>query len=180
MPRAYSHTVDFYMKYFLTLFIGATLALGVYMVTVIVLEDTNQKTVVINVAAKEIMETATTERDLQVKYLYETTWEGSVKSIRLAGEFTAKAGYDHNSFEIKSRIMVLGSPSLISCELKHLHQLEEENGLWNKLQDSDRRVCFNRLHELARKQALNQDMVVTPEKSAKKIVASQTTYAPLF
>ena len=52
-------------------------------------------------------------------------------------------------------------PQLLSCEMKKLYVLKDENGWWNKLQPKERESAQNELLRQARERALDADLKAT-------------------
>lgn len=118
--------------------------------------------------ATQIAEIATASKDFNHTYTYEASWGGSTKRLELKGDFTAKAGFPvDGSFVMEisedgSKVTLHhNDPELLSCELKKLHVLKDENGWWNKLQPQERESAQNELLRRARESALDADLKAT-------------------
>lgn len=110
--------------------------------------------------SREVLELATVERIVRVEHVYAHTWLGSTKEMRLRGDFRAKAGFDlAKGFEIdldeipdqeRPRITVhLPEPEILSLEMLEL-RVEEDEGIWNRIQPSERQQSVRDLQRLAR------------------------------
>lgn len=115
--------------------------------------------------AVQMTEIATASKDFQHTYNYQVDWAGSTKRLELKGDFTAKAGFKVDE-SFRMEIAEDGStvtlhhkePQLLSCELKKLHVLKDEDGWWNKLQPKERESAQNELLRRAREKALDDDL----------------------
>jgi hypothetical protein len=115
--------------------------------------------------AVPITEIATASKDFQHTYNYQVDWAGSTKRLELKGDFTAKAGFKvDDSFRMEisedgSKVTLHHKePQVLSCELKELHVLKDEDGWWNKLQTKERESAQNELLRQARERALDDDL----------------------
>ena len=118
--------------------------------------------------AGQITEIATASKDFTHTYTYQVDWAGSTKRLELKGDFTAKAGFPvDGSFMMEisedgSKVTLRHKePELLSCELKKLHVLKDEDGWWNKLQPHEREAAQNELLRRARERALDADLKAT-------------------
>lgn len=118
--------------------------------------------------ANQITEIATASKDFNHTYTYQADWAGSTKRLELKGDFTAKAGFPvDGSFMMEisedgSKVTLHHKePELLSCELKKLHVLKDEDGWWNKLQPQERESAQNELLRRARERALDDDLKTT-------------------
>jgi hypothetical protein len=118
--------------------------------------------------ANQITEIATASKDFNHTYTYQVDWAGSTKRLELKGDFTAKAGFPvDGSFMMEisedgSKVTLHHKePELLSCELKKLHVLKDEDGWWNKLQPKERESAQNELLRKARERALDEDLKAT-------------------
>jgi hypothetical protein len=122
--------------------------------------------VVIHQTVVHAQSTSTTELALLQKetrhdYEWSHRWMGSMKMVRVKGNYQAKAGFDlREKFVIK-----LGSsPREVSVELPPARllsieqvgplQFEGESGLWNRLSDEDRQAALNQAKESVRAEIL--------------------------
>lgn len=118
--------------------------------------------------ATQIAEMVTASKDFSHTYTYQVDWAGSTKRLEFKGDFTAKAGFPiDGSFTLEisedgSKVTLHhNEPQLLSCEMKKLYVLKDENGLWNKLQPKERESAQNELLRRARERALDADLKAT-------------------
>lgn len=118
--------------------------------------------------ADPVAEIATASKDFNHTYTYQVDWAGSTKRLEIKGDFTAKAGFPvDGSFTMEisedgSRVTLQHrEPQLLSCEMKKLYVLKDEDGWWNKLQPKEREAAQNELLRRARERALDADLKAT-------------------
>lgn len=113
--------------------------------------------------SRDVLELATVERIARVNHVYVHTWLGSTKELRLRGDFRVKAGFDlSQGFEIDidevpgrdaPRVSVrLPDPEILSLEMIDL-RVEEDEGIWNRVQPAERQQSIRDLQRLARREA---------------------------
>ena len=101
-------------------------------------------------ASKELAEISLVEKSFEHAYIWEHTWLGSTKRIKLKGHFIAKAGYDLTkpfSIDISEDGMTIRTtmpPAKInSLEQIDIDVLQDENGIWNKITAQERQNAMN-------------------------------------
>lgn len=105
---------------------------------------------------RAVLQLTTVKRDFTHEYIWEQKWAGSLKRIKLKGNFTASAGFDLNEhfyINIHSQDLKVDlsfpQPRLLACELND-YRAEEEDGWWNKLTPEERHVAVNEMIESAK------------------------------
>ena len=101
------------------------------------------------------LELATLIQRFQHKYQWTNTWVGSTKEISIVGSMEAKIGFDLNkrfAIEIdkKKAVVTLPEPQLLSVEPLGDLKFEDENGVWNWVNDTDRSNAINAFQADAR------------------------------
>lgn len=124
----------------------------------------------------DLLELATVERQVRVEHLYRHTFLGSTKEIRLTGRYVAKAGFDlSRGFAIDidtaegepPHIRVhLPEPELLSLEQTDV-TIEEEEGIWNRIQVADREQALEALREVARRDVARSGLLDNARASIK-------------
>lgn len=105
---------------------------------------------------QQIAELAVTRKSFSQSYRWEHSFVGSTKRMEIKGTFVAKAGYVLKSpMELRfpedgaSVTMVLPDPSILSNEMTRYDIIKDEDGLWNRLNTSDREHAVNALKHAA-------------------------------
>ena len=121
-----------------------------------------------------IFELATLSQKFRHEYAWTNTWLNSTKKIKITGTFEAKAGFDlHQQVRIDiietHAIVTLPLPKLLSLQPQADYTFEDENGIWNWVDQQDRSKALNAFTEDARKYAekagfINQAKVAAEEK----------------
>jgi len=101
------------------------------------------------------LELATLIQRFQHKYEWTNTWMGSTKEITITGSMEAKIGFNLNkrfAIEIdkKKAVVVLPEPQLLSVEPLGDLKFEDENGVWNWVNNNDRSNAINAFQTDAR------------------------------
>ena len=85
------------------------------------------------------------ENEIQVEYVYSTTWGGSTKRLALREKYKVRYGIDASlegwqASWISSNEIRLDKicPVVISCQRMGELVIEENDGLWNKIQPAER------------------------------------------
>ncbi len=86
------------------------------------------------------------ENVIQVEYVYSTTWGGSTKRLALREKYKVRYGIDASlegwqaSWISPNEIIKLDKicPVVISCQRQGELVIEENDGLWNKIQPAER------------------------------------------
>ena len=104
------------------------------------------------------LELATLIQRFQHKYEWTNTWMGSTKEITISGSMEAKIGFNLNkrfAIEIdkKKAVVTLPEPQLLSVEPLGDLKFEDENGIWNWVNNNDRSNAINAFQADARKYA---------------------------
>ena len=121
-------------------------------------------TIILN-QQSEILELATISQNFTHRYTWENTWMNSTKKISIEGTFEAKAGFDLNErFSIrfddsKVATVILPSPSILSVEPQGDIRFEDENGIWNWVNEENRTNATNAFITDARIYAENASFV---------------------
>ena len=139
----------------------------------------------VHLPATQITEIATATKNFQHTYKYEVSWAGSTKRLELKGDFTAKAGFPvDKSFTMEvsedgSKVILHHkAPELLSCEMKKLHVLKDEDGWWNHLQPNERESAQNELIRQARERALDDDMLeMATQNLLERLAPLQSKYS---
>jgi hypothetical protein len=106
----------------------------------------------------DILELATLSQKFRHEYEWTNTWIGSTKKITIRGTLEAKAGFDlQKKFQIvindDKAVIKLPAPQLLSLESVGDTEFEDENGVWNWVNEQDRSAAINAFHTDARKYA---------------------------
>ena len=120
---------------------------------------------VIHEGAKGAFEVALAEQQMTHDLRYETTWLGSTKVLHARGRFTVKAGYNlaDGQWFVEQKpdgnwLVNLPDPVVLSCELKEITMVEDDDGMWNKLSKEDRSQAHQQLLSEARAKAANKEL----------------------
>jgi hypothetical protein len=116
-----------------------------------------------------ILELAVLSQTFKHEYEWINTWAGSTKKIRITGTFEAKAGFDlQKKFSITinedKAIVTLPQPQLLSIEQGGDLKFEDENGVWNWVNQEDRAKAVNAFNTDAKKFA-QQALFVSESKT---------------
>ena len=102
------------------------------------------------------LELASAERTFEHQYEWIHKWLGSVKTIKMSGDFRAKAGFDlekHFLLSFSDDLQVRAEfpePEILGCELIQLKINDIEQGWWNKISEEERKQALNLLLQSAR------------------------------
>jgi len=121
-----------------------------------------------------IFELATLSQKFRHEYEWVNTWLNSTKKIKITGTFEAKAGFDLRQ-QIRvdiietHAIVTLPLPKLLSLQPQADYTFEDENGIWNWVDQEDRAKALNAFTSDAQKYAdqagfINQAKVAAEEK----------------
>jgi hypothetical protein len=126
---------------------------------------------VIHEGARGAFEVAFAEQEMTHDLRYETTWLGSTKVLHARGRFTVKAGYNlaDGQWFVEQKpdgtwVVNLPDPTVLSCELKEVTMVADDDGMWNKLSPEDRTRVHQRLLTEARAKAANEELFERVEK----------------
>lgn len=126
---------------------------------------------VIHEGAKGAFEVTFAEQEMTHDLRYETTWLGSTKVLHARGRFTVKAGYNlaDGQWFVEQKpdgtwIVNLPDPTVLSCELKEVTMIADDDGMWNKLNAADRTQVHQQLLNEARAKAANKELFQRVEK----------------
>lgn len=105
-----------------------------------------------------LFELVTLSQKFYHQYEWTNQWMGSTKKIKITGTFEAKAGFDLNeSFTIdidaNKAIVQLPSPKILAVESASDIKFEDEHGVWNWINESDRSAAINAFTSDARRYA---------------------------
>ena len=138
----------------------------------------NVKADYISIETKDVAEFATLERIVVAEYTYTHQWLRSRKTIRLEGKYKVKGGFNlKNGFAVEillneTPIKVkakLPEPEILSIEQMDI-SVQEDNGIWNKINDSDRNFALNNLKNVAYAQLLRSDFLEEVRKTSQQRV----------
>lgn len=128
--------------------------------------------------SKDIAELAVVERTVIVERGYENRWLFSTKRLRARGTYVAKSGFDVASgvdvaVDKNAGTVRVSFPAaeLLSLEQQNLEILEWDDGLWNRLNETDAEEAMNGMAGLARQRAEAQGVL----KAAEASVINQLT-----
>lgn len=102
------------------------------------------------------LELASAERTFEHQYEWTHEWIGSAKTIRMSGDFKAKAGFNlekHFLLSFSDDLKVSAEfpePETLGCELVQLKINDIEQGWWNKISEEERKQALNLLLQSAR------------------------------
>lgn len=120
---------------------------------------------VIHEGAKGAFEITFAEQEMSHDLRYETTWLGSTKILHARGRFTVKAGYNLSDGQwfVEQKpdstwVVNLPDPSVLSCEMKEISMVADDDGMWNKLNAADRTQVHQQLLREARAKAGNKEL----------------------
>jgi hypothetical protein len=129
-------------------------------------------------SAGPALELATAEASYLVRHSWSQRYLLSTKRLEIEAPFTAKAGFDFE--EVPMRVTInpqtravradLPNPQLLSLEMGDPKILRDEDGLWNKLTAEDRENAFRELRLLARKQAIQSDLLARARTEGNRVV----------
>lgn len=120
----------------------------------------------------DIAELAVVESTVVVEQGYENRWLLSTKRVRARGTYSVKTGFDlSKGVEVavdKSAEVVrvtFPAPELLSVEQQDLEITEWDNGLWNRLGETDAEEVVNLMNASARTRAGAQGVLESAETS---------------
>ena len=123
-------------------------------------------------ASQGIAELSLVQKPFEHTYIWEHTWLGSTKELKLKGYFIAKAGYDLSKpFSIdvskdgQSIRATMPPAKLNSVEQTKIEILQDENGYWNKITPEERQTAMNALLADVKK-ALKQTSLLSDANAA--------------
>lgn len=124
-----------------------------------------------------ILELATLSQKFQHRYQWTNTLLGSTKQIRINGTFDAKVGFDLNQrfaiqVEEDKAIVTLPDPKLLSLEPQGDITFQDENGLWNWVDNKDREKAVNAFQLDARTYASKSDFIEQARVEAEKKITA--------
>ncbi len=113
----------------------------------------------------ETRELAVVQRKVQSMVKYETRWMNSDKMIIVQGDFLVKAGFDlseFQKFELEGSAVVGQWPQakILSVEQLDHRIFFSQNGMVNKIQESDYEAVFNLLQKQAREDAIERSDIL--------------------
>jgi hypothetical protein len=105
---------------------------------------------------QRIAELAVLSQEINQTYTWQHEHLFSTKKIEFKADFTAKVGYRFNSpLEIRFDgamdhvTMALPKAEILSIEMNGFQIVEDQNGLWNRINDMDRQQAINALKRRA-------------------------------
>lgn len=126
-----------------------------------------------------ILEVATIAQKFQHQYRWTNTWLRSKKEITITGTLEAKGGFNLNerfaiSIEGRKANVLLPAPQLLSLEPLGDYTFEDEDGLWNWVDNNDRAAAVSAFQQDARKfsaqAAFINDARITMEQKIREIL----------
>jgi hypothetical protein len=133
--------------------------------------------VVVIEATTPAREWITARKQLRVRESLEHTWLHSTKTFEIEATYTAKAGFDFQiplCIQVDSRNLGLTAdlppPKILSLSMSNLRILQDESGLWNKLNAADREKAFRSLKQKARGQFLESDLLAKASLEGEKLI----------
>jgi hypothetical protein len=140
-------------------------------------EITVEENVIVEQSA-DIAELAVVESTVVVEQGYENRWLLSTKRVRARGTYSVKSGFDLSKgveVDVDKGAQVVRvsfpGPELLSVEQNDLEITEWDNGLWNRLGESDAEEVVRLMNDSARTRAVAQGVL----DSAKTSVTEQLT-----
>jgi hypothetical protein len=120
----------------------------------------------------DIAELAVVESTVVVEQGYENRWLLSTKRVRARGTYSVKTGFDLSKgveVEVDKPAEVVRvsfpAPELLSVEQQDLEITEWDNGLWNRLGETDAEEVVNLMNASARTRAEAQGVLESTETS---------------
>jgi hypothetical protein len=120
----------------------------------------------------DIAELAVVESTVVVEQGYENRWLLSTKRVRARGTYSVKTGFDLSKgvdVEVDKAAEVVRvsfpAPELLSVEQQDLEITEWDNGLWNRLGETDAEEVVNLMNASARTRAEAQGVLESTETS---------------
>ena len=113
------------------------------------------------------------ENEIQVEYVYSTTWGGSTKRLALREKYKVRYGIDASlegwqaSWISPNEIIKLDKicPVVISCQRMGELVIEENDGLWNKIQPAEREWAQKELDAQAEARANKNEEAFSSAKN---------------
>lgn len=127
----------------------------------------------------KLVSSETTLRDVIV---YEDTWYGSTKRSLVVVTGKVLAGIDLKGAtpveidEKAKRITItLPQPGVLGIEITGMQTYDEQRGLWNPFNGTDRDVLFQRAREQLEKTSVELKITETAQQSARELLESMFT-----
>lgn len=123
-----------------------------------------------------VLELATLSQTFQHQYKWTNTWLKSTKEIRISGTFVAKVGFNlDRRFAVQvnddKATVFLPEPIILSLEPQGDVKFEDENGIWNLVNDEDRSRALNAFQLDGRKYAQQADFIGQSKIEAEKKIS---------
>ena len=120
-----------------------------------------------------ILELATLSQTFRHQYKWTNTWLNSTKEIRISGTFVAKVGFNLDKrfavrIDDEKATVFLPEPVILSLEPQGDVKFEDENGIWNWVDNTDRSKAVNAFQLDGRKYAQQADFVGQAKVEAEK------------
>jgi len=124
-----------------------------------------------------ILELATLSQKFRHEYAWINTWMNSTKKIKIKGTFEAKAGFDLNQkirIDIRENhaLVILPQPKLLSLQPQADYTFEDENGVWNWVDQEDRTKALNAFTQDAQQYAEQAEFISAAKKSVEEKMLS--------
>jgi hypothetical protein len=137
--------------------------------------ETTITTYVTRQKTTDILELASVSKDFPVEYVYLQKWMGSSKKLALHGEYTAKAGFDlHDRFNVQIDQIThkvradFPAPRILSVQQNTYEVVEDRDGLWNKLSQTDQQTAVNDMNAKARSAAVELQVLEDAKTSLRR------------
>ncbi|MDZ4742373.1 MAG: DUF4230 domain-containing protein [Verrucomicrobiota bacterium] len=121
-----------------------------------------------------ILELATVERKMSVRYGWTHSWLGSEKVLEIEALVLAKAGFNLKepftiSIDPKTRRVTAKMPpaKVLSVEILDYQMLKDDSGWWNEITDADRQEALNGLRLQARVNVRNSGILKEVMKTSE-------------
>ncbi|MFY9554498.1 MAG: DUF4230 domain-containing protein [Blastocatellia bacterium] len=162
--------------------IGALVSVGgvVWLVSRITVGQLNNTTVTHSVVVERVQKVAklvSSETTLRDVIIYEDTWYGSTKRslVVVTGKILAGINLDAgNSVQVdeaaKRITITLPQPGILGIEITELKTYDEQRGLWNPFNASDRDALFQRAREQLEKASRELNLTETARQSARELL----------
>lgn len=117
-------------------------------------------------------ELVTLSQTFQHQYEWTNQWLGSTKKIKITGTFEARAGFDLNesfniTFDNQKAIVSLPPAEILAVEPLADIKFEDEHGVWNWINETDRSNAVNAFTNDARRYAEKADFVHDAQRMAE-------------
>jgi hypothetical protein len=137
--------------------------------------ETTITTYVTKQKTTDILELASVSKDFPVEHVYLQKWMGSSKKLGLHGEYSVKAGFDlHDRFNVQIDQIThkvradFPTPKILSVQQNTYEVVEDSDGLWNKLSQTDQQIAVNDMNAKPRSAALELHVLEDAKTSLRR------------